>query len=295
MKRRNFIWYSLLWVAGCSNAISIRSSEPTTPIPDKLRFAVTDAEGLEELQRDYEPFRVALEEVLATKIEFFPVESLVAAAPAMLSGELDLAWAGPSEYVVLHSRAQAIPVVTLQRHNYHTVIVVHANSGIKSLTDLPGKTLDVWQMGAAASHLGAVKILIDAGINPAEVKIIERSNDRSLTSLKTGETDAASRPFSRYLTMLQEEGLSDAEYKVLSQGPPLPGDVFAVAEQLGTQVNQAIGSRMLEHQDQLMQASLSSAELAKRFKGGTLGVANDADYDIIREVYRAIGQEEVIH
>jgi phosphonate transport system substrate-binding protein len=95
--------------------------------------------------------------------------------------------------------------------------------------------------------------------------------------------------------MLQEEGLSDAEYKVLSQGPPLPGDVFAVAEQLGTQVNQAIGSRMLEHQDQLMQASLSSAELAKRFKGGTLGVANDADYDIIREVYRAIGQEEVIH
>jgi [ribosomal protein S5]-alanine N-acetyltransferase len=29
-------------------------------MPKKLRFAVTDAEGLEELQRDYEPFRVAL-------------------------------------------------------------------------------------------------------------------------------------------------------------------------------------------------------------------------------------------
>lgn len=263
-------------------------------MPERLRFAVTDAKGLEELQRDYEPFRVALAEVLETRIEFFPVENLIAAAPAMLAGEMDLAWAGPSEYVVLRARARAIPIVTLQRLNYRTVIAVHADSGIQSLADLTGKTLDVWQLGAAASHLGAVKILLDAGVNPLDIKIMEPDNDGNLTRLKTGEIDAVSRSLSRYLATLKEEGLSEQDYPILAQGPQLPGDVFAVSSQIAPQVIETIRSRMLEHQEKLMQAILSAEELRKRFSGGLLSPASDADYDMIREVYRAIGQEEVI-
>ncbi|MEP0873219.1 PhnD/SsuA/transferrin family substrate-binding protein [Trichocoleus desertorum AS-A10] len=263
-------------------------------MPEKLRFAVTDAKGLEELQRDYEPFRVALEEVLETKIEFFPVENLIAAAPAMLSGEIDFAWAGPSEYVVLRARAQAIPLVTLQRQNYRTVIAVYAGSGIQSLADLKGKTLDVWQLGAAASHLGAVKILINAGVNPLEVKIIEPENDDRLGRLKTGKIDAASRALSRYLATLKEEGLSAKDYPVLAQGPLLPGDVFAVSSQINPQVVEVMRSRMLERREKLMQAIAAREELAKRFRGGTLSIANDTDYNMIREVYRVIGQSEVI-
>ena len=41
----------------------------------KLRFAVRDVKRIEELQQDYEPLRKALEEVLETKIEFFPVDN----------------------------------------------------------------------------------------------------------------------------------------------------------------------------------------------------------------------------
>lgn len=294
MKRRNFVTGSLLFVGGCSAATQTRSTQSRVTMPKKLRFAVTDAKGLEELQRDYEPFRAALEEVLETNIEFFPVENLIAAAPAMLAGEMDFAWAGPSEYVVLRARAQAVPVVTLQRQNYRTVIAVYAGSGIQSLADLKGKTLDVWQLGAAASHLGAVKMLIDAGVNPLEVKIIEPDDDGRLARLKTGKVDAASRALSRYLAALKEEGLSAKDYPVLAQGPLLPGDVFAVSSQISPQVIEVIRSRMLERREKLMQAILAGEELAKRFGGGILSATNDMDYNMIREVYRVIGQSEVI-
>lgn len=294
MKRRNFVTGSLLFVSGCSVATQTRSTQPRVTMPEKLRFAVTDAKGLQELQRDYEAFRVTLGAVLETEVEFFPVENLIAAAPAMLAGEIDLAWAGPSEYVVLRARAQAVPIVTLQRQNYRTVIAVYAGSGIQSLADLKGKTLDVWQLGTAASHLGAVKMLIDAGVNPLEVKIIEPDDGGSLVSLKTGKIDAASRALSRYLATLKEEGLSAKDYPVLAQGPLLPGDVFAVSSQISPPVVDLIRSRMLERREKLMQAIWSGKELAQRFEGGTLSAANDTDYNMIREVYRVIGQSEVI-
>ncbi|AFY31484.1 PhnD/SsuA/transferrin family substrate-binding protein [Calothrix sp. PCC 7507] len=292
MKRRKFLWSFLLFAAGCSAATNTHSSTSQVKIPEKLRFSITDAKGIKELQGNYEPFRAALEKVLETKIEFFPVEDILATAPAMLSGQVDLTWAGPSEYVILRARAQAKPVVRLERLNYNTVIVVSAKSKIKSLKDLKGKTLDVWRMGGAASHLGAVELLVDAGIQPSEIKIIAL-NTSSLQKLKTGAVDAQSMSLAEYRNRLKVDKLSESEFLLLAQGPPLPGDVFAVSSQLESQITEAIGSRMIKQQDLLLQAILSVEALAK-FQGATMTAAIDADFDMIRRAYQAIGQEKVI-
>jgi phosphonate transport system substrate-binding protein len=293
MRRRNFVGYSLLFLAGCTTAGKFGSSPSGIARPKKLRFAVTDARGLEELQRDYEPFRSVLEEILETKVEFFPVENVIAAAPAMLEGVLDLAWAGPSEYVVLHSRARAKPIATLKRSDYRTVIIVHKKGGFQSIADLKGKTIDIWKLGTTASHLGAVKILLDAGLQPSDFNLVT-SDEHNLKRLETGEIDAMARPLSRYKSTLQEAGKSTEEYPLLAEGPFLPGDVFAVSHQMKPEVSQSIGARMLENRERLLEAIIASKELADRFRGSTLEVANDTDYDLVREVYRAIGQEEII-
>lgn len=293
MRRRNFLGYSLLFLAGCTTAGQLGASSSGITLPEKLHFAVTDAKGLEELQRDYEAFRVVLEEILSTKIEFFPVENVIAAAPAMLEGGLDLAWAGPSEYVILHSRARAKPIVTLKRPDYRTVIIVHKSRAFQSIADLKGKTIDIWKLGTTASHLGAVKILLDAGLQPSDFKLVT-SDEHNLQRLETGEIDAMARPLSRYKSMLQEEGKSTEEYPLLAEGPFLPGDVFAVSHQMKPEVSELMGVRILENRDRLLEAILSSKELADRFRGSTLEVANDTDYDLVREAYRAIGQEDII-
>ena len=85
MQRRSFLIYSLLFIAGCSVAFAPGDSPPL-PKPEKLRLSVSDVVGAEALERDYETFRAALEQVLEIPIEFLPVQSLFEATSAL---ELD--------------------------------------------------------------------------------------------------------------------------------------------------------------------------------------------------------------
>ena len=119
MKRRNFLWYSCLFAAGCS-ASSTASRTTTIRPPERLRLAIADIQGIDELKEKYEPFRAALEEVLETSVEFFPVEDFLIAASALQANQLDLVWAGPSEYVAIHACTQAVPLVSLIRSNYYS-------------------------------------------------------------------------------------------------------------------------------------------------------------------------------
>jgi phosphonate transport system substrate-binding protein len=78
---------------------------------DKVRFAVTDVEGLEALQQEFGPFEKALEETTGLDIELFPVSSRTAAVEAMKSGQVEFVLTGPAEYVVIKELADPRIVV----------------------------------------------------------------------------------------------------------------------------------------------------------------------------------------
>lgn len=296
MKRRNFLCYSLLSLAGCTTATSNSNSQSSTSAnwPKKLRFAVSDAKGLEELQQNYEALRKTLEEVLETTIDFFPVDNYFVAAPALLSGELDIVLSGSSEYLVLNARGKAVPLVALTRPKYYTLFIVKANSKIDSLADLKGKTIEMARIGSTGGYVGGIKLLLDAGLDPkSDVKIVS-SNKHSLQALKSGEVDAWSRPLHRYQQALNNEGASFGDYPAIAKGKPLPNDIFVVSSLLAPKLVEEIRARLLDNRDRIVQAILSAESLSKKFQGATLVPANDADYDMIREVYKALGQEELI-
>ncbi|NEO86112.1 MAG: PhnD/SsuA/transferrin family substrate-binding protein [Spirulina sp. SIO3F2] len=292
MYRRNFLLYTLLFAAGCGAANITSSSDPV--LPETLTFTVTDAEGLEELEADYGTFRAALAEALNTNVEFFPVSGHLAAAPAMLAGKVDLVWAGPSEYLVLAARAEAVPVVTLKRPDFRSVVIVRADSGIQSLSDLKGKTIDLRKVGSTTSHLGGAQILLAAGLKPdVDVKTV-MSGKRTLQGVKNGEVDAVVMATHRYQTILEEENLAAEDYPILQTGELLPGDIFVASNQLDAAIVETIQSRMLNHQEQLVQGIVAAPSLAKKFKGASLVTVNTEAYDIFRGIYEAIGQEELI-
>jgi len=293
MKRRNFLGYSLFFLAGCTAAT--QSNTPATiSMPDKLRFSITDAAGLEGLQKEYEPFRAALEEILQTSVEFFPVDDYFMAASALQSGQVDLVWAGPSEYVAIRARTNATPVVSLVRRTYRTVIVVKSDSGIQSVADLRGKTIDMWKLGSTAGQLGTALVLGEAKLDPlSDVKIV-LTEDNTLTPLKTGAADAWARPFNRYQEAIEKGEGTEAEYPVIAESATLPGDVFVLSSQFGPDLATAIQTQMLTHSDKLLTAIRSVESLAERFGDAELTQGNDADYEILREAYRALGQGDFL-
>ncbi|MEH2295075.1 phosphate/phosphite/phosphonate ABC transporter substrate-binding protein [Nostoc sp.] len=296
MKRRNFLWYSLLFAAGCTtgaNFTNNSSDQIAINTPKNLKFAVTDVTGIKDLQRDYGVFRTTLEEILGIKIEFFPVENPTAAAPALLSGEVDIVFAGPSEYLILNSRAKAIPIIAIERTNYRSIIVVRADSKIKLLSQLKGKTIAMRKIGSTASHLAPTKLLIDAGLDPKTDFKTVMLGDQGVQALKKGDVDAWATASDRYKNILESEGLLEKDFSIILQGPLLPGDVFVASNQLASSFIADMRSRMIKDQDKLIQ-SLLTAKANQKYKGGKFALVNDADYNMIREVYKKIGQGDFL-
>jgi len=291
MKRRNFLSYFLLLIAGCASATSnskSTSSNLDADVPDTLRFTVTDTQGLEQLQRDYGGLRTALEEVLEKKIEFVPFESYIAAAAALQSDQVDFVFTGPSEYVVMSARTNAVPIIGITRLNYYPVICVSANNKIKSVAQLKGKKIAMWKVGSTSGHLGPTKLLIDAGLNPKSDLEILMLGSKGLPALQKGEVDAWGGSSVKYEKFLKDEGLSESALPVIVKGSFFPNDLFVVSSKLDSSFVKEMGDRMMKNQDKLLQ-SLSSVEEGK-FKGSKLVSANDVDYNQFRQVYKIVGQ-----
>jgi len=298
MLRRHFLWYFLLFVTSCTATTNNRKSNNSLlKETDKLLFAVSDVQGLEELQRDYGPFKTALEEILETKIDFFPVDNIVEATTALQLGLVDLVHVGPSEYVIVRARTNATPIVALTRPNYLSIIAVRRDSNIKSLADLKGKKIELGEVGMTGNHIGQIKMVIDAGLNPkSDIKIVT-SKDYHIKALKNGDVDAWGRLLHRYESAVQQEGASESDYPIIAKSTQLPNDVFIASSKLEPLLVDEIRERMLKNQDRLLQAILSvpvPTSLNSKFKGATLASANDSDYDMIREVYKAMGEGDFI-
>lgn len=295
MKRRHFLWYTLLWVAGCTASTQTRSAKTSgVNAPEKLRFAVTDAIGTEALERDYGKFRQVLQEVLAIPVEFFPVNNMPGAASALQLNQVDLALTGPSEYVVIRSRTNAVPVIAITRPNYRSVIVVPDRSNIKSIADLKNKTIALSDVGSTSGHLGPTNILIDAGLNPqSDITIKMLGDEGSVAALKAGEVEAWGGSALDRSTYFPDADSTEAKWRTIAEGSLLPSDVFVVNSQLDSEYVATLRSQLTDNQALLLQA-LASGEKTHKYKGSQLIPADDADYNMIREVYKAIGQGDFL-
>ena len=296
MKRRDFIGWIGLGLAGCVGAQ--RQPRPFTSVstsqwPQVLRASVTDVFGSAQLEQDYGAFRTALSELLTLEVKLVPVNNLVEAAPALLANKLDLVLAGPSEYLILRARAQAVPVVAITRLGYFTVICVRSDSGITTLQQLRGKRIGMRAEGAGASHLGTTKLLIEAGLDPQTDFETVMVGDQGVQQLLQGKIDAWGDAISRWQRLTTQAHVSDQELPIIAQGPPLPNDIFVANTNLPASFIQHLQTVMVKHQGTLVQA-IAIAPANVKYQHSQLVIGQDTDYDAMRALYREIGQESLI-
>jgi phosphonate transport system substrate-binding protein len=183
--------------------------------------------------------------------------------------------------------------MAITRPDYHSIIAVPANSEIKSASQLKGKTIAMWEVGSTSGHLGPTKILLEAGLNPQSEFKISMLGKKGLQALKKGEVDALAIGYTRYKDLLNSDGLSESEFRLIATGQPLPNDLFVASSNLSTAVVEKMRARLVKNQNKLIEALLVGKVNAK-YKGAKLVPANDSDYNMIREVYQAIGQGNVL-
>lgn len=265
---------------------------PPALAADTIRFAVTDVDGLEALQREFGGFETAFEAASGLAVEFFPVSGRTAAVEAMAAEQVDFVLTGPAEYVVFRARLNVEPVVGWQRPDYFGQVVVLADGPVKSIADLKGKTISFGEIGSTSQHLAPAQGLTDAGLaygtdyTPTFVK-----RNVAIEALKRGDLAAIGMNHT-HLTVIREKepGLG---LRVVARGPDLPNDVLVAAPTVKPEIVETVRRTFVEHGADLMASVTNETDDNRKYAGGIfLPTVTDTDYDYVRSMYATIGVDE---
>jgi phosphonate transport system substrate-binding protein len=267
------------------------ASAPAAFAQETIRFAFTDIDGLEAVQREMGPFKEAFEAASGLKVEFFPVSGRTVAVEAMAADQVDFVLTGPAEYVVFNARLDAQPVVTWVRPDYYSTVVVLDESSVKSPADLKGQKISFGEIGSTSQHLGPVDLLAKAGLTySVDYEPVFLNRNVAVEALIAGEIGGIglNRTHIESIT----EKFPDQKFRVVVKGEQLPDDILLASAKVAPEVVEAVRKTFAEKGADMLAAITSTEENAK-YIGGTFNpVVTDADYDVVRKMFENIGITE---
>jgi phosphonate transport system substrate-binding protein len=263
----------------------------TAAAADTIRFAVTDVEGMEQLQREYGGFVEELEKATGLKVEYTAVNNRTAAVEAMRAQQVDFVLTGPAEYVVFKKLTDATPVVSWHRPDYFAQVVVMADGPIKTLADLKGKKVAFGEVGSTSQQLGPAQVLADAGLKYGTdygVEIIKRNV--AVEAMIRGDVQAVGMNLT-HLRGLREK-FPGQKFSVVGRGADLPNDILIAASFVPADTVAKVKAAFLDKGDLLL-AGVLKGEDTKKYEGGYfLANVDDKNYDGVRAMYATVGVPE---
>lgn len=258
---------------------------------ETIRFAVTDIDGLETLQREMGPFKDAFEAASGLKVEFFPVSGRTVAVEAMASDQVDFVLTGPAEYVVFNARLNAQPVVTWNRPDYYSTLVVLDQSPVQTPADLKGMKVSFGEIGSTSQHLGPVTLLAEAGLTySTDYEPVFLNRNVAVEALISGDIGAIGLNRTHIDSITDK--FPDQKFRTIAKGVTLPNDILLVSPTVPPEVVETVRKTFADHGADLL-AALTTTEENAKYIGGTFGASvTDADYDMVRRMYENIGITE---
>jgi phosphonate transport system substrate-binding protein len=258
---------------------------------ETIRFAVTDIDGMETLQREMGPFKDAFEAASGLKVEFFPVSGRTVAVEAMAADQVDFVLTGPAEYVVFKARLDVQPVVTWVRPDYYSTVVVLDESPVKVPADLKGQKISFGEIGSTSQHLGPVDLLTQAGLAyGVDYEPVFLNRNVAVEALIKGEI--AGIGLNRTHLDSISKKFPDQKFRVLVKGPQLPDDILLAASKVSPEVVDIVRKTFADHGEEMLAAITSTEENAKYIGGKFNPGVTDADYDVVRKMFENIGITE---
>ena len=258
---------------------------------DTIRFAVTDIDGLESLQRDMGPFKEAFETASGLKVEFFPVSGRTVAVEATAADQVDFVLTGPAEYAVFNARLDAQPVVTFRRPDYYSTVVVLDEGPIRSPDDLKGARVSFGEIGSTSQHLGPVDLLAQAGLAySVDYEPVFLNRNVAVEALIAGEV--AGIGLNRTHLDSISAKFPAQKFRVLIKGEQLPDDILLASSNVAPEVVETVRKTFAEQGEVLLAAITSAEENAKYIDGSFNASVTDADYDVVRKMFENIGITE---
>lgn len=288
-RHRTIALYAIALAWTCGLAIGCQPAADSGQRP--LRLAITDVEGLEQLQREFGAFRDLLQQQTSLSIELFAVADRTAAVTALENEQIDLVLTGPAEYVIFRNRTKVEPLVGLYRPDYTAVILVRRADRVEALADLKGRKIAMGPIASTSKHLAPMHMLGAAGIGSGDVELFHTGIRAGWEALVRKDVGAFATTKDKYL-LLKNDDPSD-EIVILAESAPLPMDVLLARSGLPQSAVDSITAAIAGHSQAFVEAILTGEDNQK-YRGMQFeSKISDADYDEVRDMFRSAGIEQL--
>jgi phosphonate transport system substrate-binding protein len=262
-----------------------------------LRIGFVPSEDAQQVIQNAQPIVEILQKRLGMEVQPFVATDYTGIVEALRANKLDVAFLTPASYVLAKSEANVRVALKSERKGspyYYAAIITRADSGIKTLDDLRGKTFAFGDPLSTSANVFPRKMFHDHGIDPVrDFKHILYSggHDATVLAVLNGKVDAgatyANSPdnqdtaWTRYLKTPE----NIKKIRAIAFSDPIPADNLVFNGNLDEKIAKTIEETFL---------SLSRDPNGKKMFRDLYQIdgflpATDKDYDSVREAFAIAG------
>ena len=279
---------SLLLVVSCGK------SPPSGKI---LRVGFVPAEDVQQVIQNAQPIVEILQKQLHMEVQPFVATDYTGVVEALRANKLDIAFLTPASYVLAKNEANVRVALKSERKGsayYYAAIITRADSGIKRLEDLRGKTFAFGDPLSTSANVFPRKMFHEHGIDPVrDFKQILYSggHDATVLAVLNGKVDAgatyANSPdsqdtaWTRYLKTPE----NIKKIRAIAFSEPIPADNLVLSGSL----DEGIAKKVEEIFLTLSRDPQGKKMLRDLYQIDGFVPATDKDYDSVRQAFAIAG------
>src|SRR5258706_896379 len=262
-----------------------------------LRVGFVPAEDAQQVMQNAQPLVEILHKELNMEIQPFVATDYTGIVEALRVNKLDVAFLAPASYVLAKNEANIKVVLKSERKGipyYYAAIITRADSGIRRLEDLRGKTFAFGDSLSTTGHVFPRKMFKERGIDPVrDFKQILYSggHDATVLAVLNGKVDAGAT----YANSPDSEDTASMRYlknpedvkkiRAIALSEPIPADNLVISGSL----DDALAKRILAIFLELSRDPQGKKMLRDLYQIDGFVTATDKDYDSVRAAFVGAG------
>ncbi|PPK65745.1 phosphate/phosphite/phosphonate ABC transporter substrate-binding protein [Actinokineospora auranticolor] len=241
-----------LALTACGSEEPAKPAAASSACPNgEVKFGIEPYEDPAKLTPAYQVLTGALERGLNCEVKLQIVQDYSAEVLAMQNGKLELAQFGPLGFVFANRRAGAEPLVSFgdaqgKLTSYQAGIWVPADSAVKSIADLRGKTLALSEPGSTSGDALPRAAMAKLGLDKTSVKLdYAGGHPEALLALTNGKVEAAEINTQQLATAKAAGKFDESKFRQIWSSDPIPNDPITVAGAADPAFKEAVRKALL--------------------------------------------------
>jgi phosphonate transport system substrate-binding protein len=265
--------------------------------PAVLRVGFVPAEDAQQVIQNAQPIVEILRKQLGMEVQPFVATDYTGVVEALRVNKLDVAFLTPASYVLAKNEANVRVALKSERKGspyYYAAIITRADSGIRTLDDLRGKTFAFGDPVSTSANVFPRKMLHERGIDPVrDFKQILYSggHDATVLAVLNRKVDAgatyANSPDNNDTAWMRYLKHPDDVKKIrpIAFSEPIPADNLVMNGSLDPAIAKKIEEIFLD----LSRDPKGKQMLRDLYQIDGFVPATDQDYDSVRQAFRIAG------